>query len=118
MPMLIGTSGWQYRDWRGGLYPEGVPLWRTATWGYLRFHEGTAQPWPSYGPQALGSWLARLTETWPDEADAYVYFNNDPGGAAVINSAQFARLARQAGSSATRTPEVGQVAATAAIPTW
>src|SRR5258707_8176082 len=25
MPMLIGTSGWQYRDWRGGLYPEGVP---------------------------------------------------------------------------------------------
>ena len=29
MPMLIGTSGWQYRDWRGGLYPGGVPqrLW-------------------------------------------------------------------------------------------
>jgi uncharacterized protein YecE (DUF72 family) len=95
-----------------------TPLWRTATWGYLRFHEGTAQPWPSYGPRALRSWVARLTETWPDEADVYVYFNNDPGGAAVINSAQFADLARQAGSSATHTPEVGQVAATAAIPTW
>ena len=29
MPMLIGTSGWQYRDWRGGLYPKGVSqrLW-------------------------------------------------------------------------------------------
>ena len=25
MPMKIGTSGWQYRDWRGGLYPPGVP---------------------------------------------------------------------------------------------
>ena len=25
MPMLIGTSHWRYRDWRGGLYPEGVP---------------------------------------------------------------------------------------------
>ena len=24
MPLLIGTSGWQYRDWRGGLYPAGV----------------------------------------------------------------------------------------------
>src|ERR1700690_4279658 len=24
MPVLIGTSGWQYRDWRGGLYPGGV----------------------------------------------------------------------------------------------
>ena len=94
-----------------------TPLWRTATWGYLRFHEGTAQPWPSYGPQALRSWVARLTETWPDEADVYVYFNNDPGGAAVINSAQFATLARQAGSIATRTPEVGQVAAAAALPT-
>ena len=95
-----------------------TPLWCTATWGYLRFHEGTAQPWPSYGRQALRSWVARLSETWPDEADLYVYFNNDPGGAAVINSAQFADLARQAGRSTTRTPDVGQVAATAAIPTW
>ena len=25
MPVLIGTSGWQYRDWRGGLYPAEVP---------------------------------------------------------------------------------------------
>src|ERR1022692_3401563 len=24
MPVLIGTSGWQYRDWRDGLYPAGV----------------------------------------------------------------------------------------------
>ena len=23
MPMNIGTSGWQYRDWRGALYPRG-----------------------------------------------------------------------------------------------
>ena len=74
-----------------------TPLWRTATWGCLRLHEGTAQPWPSSGPRALRSWVVRLTETWPDEADVYVYFNNDPGGAAVINSAQFAELVRQAG---------------------
>jgi uncharacterized protein YecE (DUF72 family) len=25
MPTWIGTSGWQYRDWRGGLYPPGCP---------------------------------------------------------------------------------------------
>ena len=25
MPLLVGTSGWQYRDWRGAFYPEGVP---------------------------------------------------------------------------------------------
>src|SRR4051794_36705568 len=29
MATLVGTSGWQYRHWRGVLYPEGVPqrLW-------------------------------------------------------------------------------------------
>ena len=25
MPVHVGTSGWQYRDWRGVLYPAGVP---------------------------------------------------------------------------------------------
>lgn len=24
MPVLVGTSGWQYRDWRGAFYPEGL----------------------------------------------------------------------------------------------
>jgi uncharacterized protein YecE (DUF72 family) len=23
--ILVGTSGWQYEDWRGGFYPEGLP---------------------------------------------------------------------------------------------
>ena len=29
MPVWIGTSGWQYRDWRGRFYPHGlrVRLW-------------------------------------------------------------------------------------------
>jgi uncharacterized protein YecE (DUF72 family) len=81
-----------------------TPLWRTASWGYLRFHEGTARPWPRYGPQALGSWVARLAASWPDQADVFVYFNNDPGGAAVLNSAQFAGLARGAGRTVSRTP--------------
>lgn len=25
MPVLVGTSGWQYRDWRGRFYPLGLP---------------------------------------------------------------------------------------------
>jgi uncharacterized protein YecE (DUF72 family) len=29
MPIWIGTSGWQYRHWRGGLYPRGLV---TARW--------------------------------------------------------------------------------------
>ncbi|MFD0853080.1 DUF72 domain-containing protein, partial [Actinomadura adrarensis] len=29
MPLYVGTSGWQYADWRDVLYPKGVPqrLW-------------------------------------------------------------------------------------------
>ncbi len=25
MPLIVGTSGWQYRHWRGVLYPPGMP---------------------------------------------------------------------------------------------
>ena len=35
-----------------------TPLWRTAGWGYVRLHEGTASPRPSYGRQRAGD-LAR-----------------------------------------------------------
>jgi uncharacterized protein YecE (DUF72 family) len=28
MPLLPGTSGWQYRDWRGSFYPAGLPVSR------------------------------------------------------------------------------------------
>ncbi|GAA4603760.1 DUF72 domain-containing protein [Actinoallomurus liliacearum] len=81
-----------------------TPLWRTAGWGYLRFHEGAATPWPEYGDQALRSWARRLAETWDDGQDVYVYFNNDPGGAAVRDAGRFAEFARAAGRSVTRTP--------------
>jgi uncharacterized protein YecE (DUF72 family) len=80
-----------------------TPLWRTAGWGYLRFHEGAASPWPRYGEQALRSWARRIADTWPEESDIYVYFNNDPGGAAVADAAFFAAIARQAGREVTRT---------------
>jgi uncharacterized protein YecE (DUF72 family) len=68
-----------------------TPLWRTADWGYLRFHEGRAQPFPRYGRQALRTWAARAVEGWPDGADVYAYFNNDVGCAAVADAVAFAR---------------------------
>ena len=105
-------------SWADRLGRPVTPLWRTAGWGYLRLHEGAAEPWPSYGKQALQSWVDRLRETWPDDADVYVYFNNDPGGAAVVNSAMFAALARDAGLTVTRTPPIDSVPLTTAVPTW
>jgi uncharacterized protein YecE (DUF72 family) len=81
-----------------------TPLWRTAGWGYLRLHEGRARPWPHYGRAALTSWARRLADTWPDSADVFVYFNNDPGCAAVADAIVFARAARRLGRTVTRTP--------------
>jgi uncharacterized protein YecE (DUF72 family) len=105
-------------SWADRLGRPVAPLWRTASWGYLRFHEGAADPWPRYGRAALQSWVDRVRQAWPGDADVYVYFNNDPGGAAVVNSAEFAALARDAGLNTTRTPPVGAVPLTEAIPTW
>ena len=84
-----------------------APLWRTADWGYLRFHEGAAQPWPRYGTQALRSWVRRAGEAWPDSADIFVYFNNDQHAAALYDAAAFASVARQAGRHVTPAPEPG-----------
>jgi len=83
--------------------PQGR-LWRTAGWGYLRLHEGPAEPWPRYRPEDLRGWTERLAAAWPDADDVYVYFNNDPGGAAVYDAAAFAAIAREAGRTVTRTP--------------
>jgi uncharacterized protein YecE (DUF72 family) len=81
-----------------------TPLWRTAGWGYLRFHEGAAEPWPRYGKTALRSWLDKIRHAWPPDAPVYVYFNNDQFGAAIADSAEFARLASRAGHEVTRVP--------------
>ncbi|WP_020577576.1 DUF72 domain-containing protein [Actinopolymorpha alba] len=82
-----------------------TPLWRTSEWAYVRFHEGRATPWPRYGQAALTSWVKRIAEAYEDDADVHVYFNNDPGGAAVTDAAAFARVARKAGLTVTRTPD-------------
>jgi uncharacterized protein YecE (DUF72 family) len=84
--------------WTDVLGRPRIPLWRTAGWGYLRFHEGAAQPWPRYGDQALRSWGMRLADTWDGSADVYVYFNNDPGGAAVHDALRFAEIAGEQGT--------------------
>jgi uncharacterized protein YecE (DUF72 family) len=90
--------------WADRLGSPAGPLWRTTDWGYLRLHEGPAEPWPRYRPDDLRAWLDRISAAWPDTADCYVYFNNDPGGAAVYDAATFAGLAREAGHEVSRTP--------------
>jgi uncharacterized protein YecE (DUF72 family) len=80
-----------------------TPLWRTAGWGYVRFHEGRAKSWPRYGRQALRTWVGRVADTWAAGDDVYAYFNNDPNGAALEDARTFAGAARAAGLNVTRT---------------
>jgi uncharacterized protein YecE (DUF72 family) len=54
--------------------------------------------------------VQRIAGTWPDDADVFVFFNNDPGGAAVYDAAAFASLARQAGRRVSRTAVPGEPA--------
>jgi uncharacterized protein YecE (DUF72 family) len=73
-----------------------TPLWRTADWGYLRFHQGDGAPWPRYRAATLGSWADRIAATWAEGLDVFAYFNNDQGGAAPRDAAALAAaIARQ-----------------------
>lgn len=75
-------------SWTDRLGRPQTPLWRTTDWLYLRLHEGPADPWPHYDDRTLQTWADELGPT----DDAYVYFNNDPGGAAVRNARRFTEL--------------------------
>jgi uncharacterized protein YecE (DUF72 family) len=69
-----------------------TPLWRTATWGYVRMHEGRASPRPCYGHQALRTWARRLADLFDRNDDVYVYFNNDLHACAVSNADQLINM--------------------------
>jgi uncharacterized protein YecE (DUF72 family) len=81
-----------------------TPLWRTADFAYLRMHEGRATPRPRYGRTALASWVDRLADAYPDDVPMYVYFNNDPGGAAIADATAMAQIASRRGIKTSRTP--------------
>lgn len=90
--------------WADRLDHPVAPWWRTADWGYLRFHEGTNTPAPSYRDDVLLDRLRRLGDSWDHDRDLFVYFNNDPCGAAIRDAIRFAAFARDAGWPVARTP--------------
>jgi uncharacterized protein YecE (DUF72 family) len=69
------------------------PLWRTAPWGYVRFHEGLAHPRPCYGDEALRAWVHRIATTWQRDEEVFAFFNNDAEACAPRNAARLASLA-------------------------
>lgn len=75
--------------WADRLGRPQTPLWRTTGWGYLRMHEGRANPRPRYGRSALKTWLERMGSD-----RFYVYFNNDHAAAAITDAQTMQRLAQ------------------------
>lgn len=80
------------------------PVWRTAAWGFVRFHEGAGAHAPGYRRDALQAWVQRIAETWSVDEDVYVYFNNDARGYAIRDAITFAGLADAVGLRPTRVP--------------
>jgi len=89
--------------WADRLGRPVTPLWRTADFGYLRLHQGADGPYPGYRPAALRAWLDRLVAAFVPELTGYVYFNNDPGGAAVADAYAFTAWCRRQGVAVGRT---------------
>jgi uncharacterized protein YecE (DUF72 family) len=73
-----------------------VPQIVTGRWSYVRFHQG--RPGVSdYRPEKLARWADRLAAMSAEEI--YVFFNNDPGGAAIRDAATLTRYLRTRGAS-------------------
>lgn len=85
------------------------PRWRTAGWGFVRFHEGVASPRPCYGRQALRSWAERLRAAFSPHDDVYCYFNNDHRCCAVRDAIVFGRAAARTGFEVSRLPSTREV---------
>lgn len=84
--------------------PVDLPRWRTAAWGYVRFHRGGGSPPPCYTRSPLETWARRLASMFSAGDDVYCYFNNDPHGCAVRDARRFAAAAGRAGLHPTRVP--------------
>jgi uncharacterized protein YecE (DUF72 family) len=87
-----------------------TPLWRTADWGYLRFHGGAASPPGCYHRETLAEWAARVADLWGRRADVYVFFNNDWHRCALRDAGWFAGAAQARGLRTTRVADPETIA--------
>ncbi|CAN5270198.1 DUF72 domain-containing protein [soil metagenome] len=81
-----------------------TPRWRTADWGYVRFHAGDGTPRPCYRAATLHARMGELAGLWPADELVFVFFNNDPHCCAVRDAVAFARACAEHGVACTRVP--------------
>jgi uncharacterized protein YecE (DUF72 family) len=83
-----------------------TPLWRTADWGYLRFHAGRATPRSCYGQAELERWTERVETLCGRDGNGFAYFNNDGNGCALRDASTFACQLVERGIDVGRRPVV------------
>jgi uncharacterized protein YecE (DUF72 family) len=71
-----------------------VPQVVTGGWSYVRFHQGR-RTGPFYPRAKLRRWADRLAGT--EATEVYVFFNNDPQGAAVRDATTLTELLEERG---------------------
>ncbi len=113
-------SSWLTEDLRKLLTERGValcladrrgplmPPWRTADWGYLRFHAGRARPASCYTDAALATWAATTRELYGPDSTVYAYFNNDHAGCALRDAAVFGRHLISEGVEVHQVPDIDE----------
>ncbi len=83
---------------------EAPPPRHTGGFRYVRFHGITGQYHGRYGPAALRPWAEDLLGWARRGRDAFVYFNNDLGGAAVHDALDLLGLVGQERPSLAASP--------------
>lgn len=83
-----------------------VPLIVTGGWSYIRFHQGQ-RPSPHYRRGKLRRWADRIAAM--RARDVYIYFNNDPDGAAVRDADTMRTLLAQRGCAIASVPPGNRV---------
>ena len=90
-------AAWVIPDRPGWRVPDVV----TGGWSYVRFHQGGHGSLGfEYSREKLRRWADRIAELPVD--DVWVYFNNDPGGAAVRDAEAFTELVAGRGRQVAR----------------
>jgi uncharacterized protein YecE (DUF72 family) len=86
MPLLAGTSGWQYRDWRDAFYPRDVPLSRWLDYYATAFPtvENNGTFYRLAKPETFAGWRARTPDGFLMAVKASRYLTHirrlrDPG---------------------------------------
>ena len=69
-----------------------VELPEVGGWLYVRFHQGT-QSGPDYRRDKLRRWASRIAAA--DARESFLYFNNDPTGAAIRDARTMIELLRE-----------------------